>query len=188
MWNKHLFVSIDGVDGVGKTTVARLLVANSFFKYYKSPSGIFVQLREEVDLHSTPLERYCFYRIATQFDSVQINQLLKNNSIVCDRYISSTLAYHVAMDDRIKTIHNSVGLIKPDFSFLLGARPEIRDKRINERALLLSDKDIERNSSFLNRVAEIFMSLNLIYIDTSDITSKEVVIIIKNTIKKGGVL
>ena len=184
----HLFISIDGVDGIGKTTVAKLFATNSFFKYYKSPSGAFLQLREEIDVHATPLERYCFYRLATQFDSIQINQLLKDSSVVCDRYISSTFAYHAVMDNRIKIIHNSVGLMIPHFAFLLGARSEVRDKRIHERAEILSDAKLEKDSLFLDHVAETFMSLNLIYIDTSDITAEEVVIIIKNTIEKGGVL
>ena len=54
---KYVFVSLDGVDGVGKTTVAKLLASDSSFQYHKSPAGPFAQLREEVDAHATPLER-----------------------------------------------------------------------------------------------------------------------------------
>ncbi len=186
---KHLFISIDGVDGVGKTTVAKLLAADGSFQYHKSPAGYFAQLRKEIDAHATPLERYCFYRLATQFDSMQISRMLETNSVVCDRYITSTAAYHIAMDARIRVIHDEVGLIKPHFAFLLGARSEVRDKRLLERAKISSDIEIERNSTFLDRVAKIFMSFDLTYIDTSDITAEEVATAIKHVvIAQGGML
>lgn len=184
--SKNLFISIDGVDGVGKTTVAKLLATSCSFQYHKSPSGPFAHLRKEVDNHANPLERYCFYHIATQFDSSQIEQLLLSGSVICDRYIASTAAYHFAMDHRISTIHNNGGLLKPDFAFHLGARSEVRDKRILSRANVLSDIKIERDSSFLDRVAEIFMSFGLIYIDTSDITIAEVVAKMRQIITQKG--
>lgn len=182
---KHVFVSLDGVDGVGKTTVAKLLATDDSFQYYKSPAGPFAQLRKEVDAHANPLERYCFYRLATQFDSVQISKLVETNSVVCDRYIASTAAYHIAMDARIRVIHNDVGLLKPHFAFLLGARSEVRDKRILERAKVLSDIKLEGDSTLLDHVAEIFLSFGLIYIDTSDITAEEVATVIKHAVAQG---
>ena len=183
----HVFISLDGVDGVGKTTVAKLLAADGSFRYHKSPAGPFARLRKEVDDHATPLERYCFYRLATQFDSVQINQLLETNSVVCDRYIASTAAYHIAMDARIRVIHNDAGLLNPHFAFLLGARSEIRDKRILERAKVLSDTKLERDSTLLDRVAEIFMSFGLIYIDTNNMTAEEVATAIKRIVAQEGI-
>jgi len=168
---KNLFLSIEGVDGVGKTTVAKLLAADGSFQYYKSPGAPFQALRKEIDAHATTLERYCFYCVSNQSDARCIKELLKVNSVVCDRYVASTMAYHFAEDDRIRAIHNDSELLKPDFVFLLGARTEIRDQRMFGRAKM---SKAESNSDFLNRVAEIFMSLGLIYIDTSDITAQEV--------------
>lgn len=185
MKSKHVFISLEGVDGVGKTTVAKILAADNSFIYYKSPSGPFAQLRKEIDEHAKPIERYCFYRLATQFDSVQISRLLEKGSVVCDRYIASTAAYHIAMDDRIRYIHDESGLLKPHFAFLLSARSDIRNKRLFERAKISSDIEIERNSNFLDRVSEIFKSFDLIYIDTSYITAEEVAKKIKDIVAKG---
>jgi len=186
MKKKHVFVSLDGVDCAGKTTVAKLLAADGCFHYHKSPSGPFAQLRKDVDNHATPIERYCFYRLATEFDSQQINLALANCSVICDRYIASTAAYHIAMDARIRVIHNDAGLLKPDFSFLLGTRSEVRDRRILERASALSDTKIECDSVLLDRVADIFMQFGLTYIDTSDITPERAAKTIRQTIDKGG--
>ena len=105
--------------------------------------------------------------------------------MVGDRYVASAAAYHIAMDPRIRFIHNDVGLLKPHFAFLLGARSEIRDKRILERAVILSDVELEKNSTFLDQVAGIFKSLGLIYIDTSDIAVQDVVLAIKHIIAQG---
>jgi thymidylate kinase len=113
--------------------------------------------------------------------------LLETKSVVCDRYIASTAAYHIAMDARIRVIHDEAGLLKPHFAFLLGARSEIRDKRLLERAKVSSDIEIERNSTFLDGVAEIFMLFGLTYIDTSDITAEEVAMTIKRIIAQGGI-
>jgi len=183
--SKCVFVSLDGVDGVGKTTVAKLLAADGSFQYHKSPAGPFAQLRKEVDAHANPLERYCFYRLSTQFDSAQISELLKTNSVVCDRYVASTAAYHIAMDARIRVIHNDFGLLKPHFAFLLDACSEIRDKRILERVKVLSDAKLEGNSTLLDHVAEIFMSFGLTYIDTSNTTAEQVAKTIKRIVAQG---
>ena len=90
------------------------------------------------------------------------------------------------MDARIRVVHSDDGLLKPHFAFLLGARSEIRDKRILERAKLLSDAKLEGDSALLDRVAQIFMSFGLVYIDTSDITAEGVATEIKRIVLRGG--
>lgn len=182
----HIFVSIEGVDGVGKTTVAKLLAADGAYHYHKSPSGVFAQLRGEIDLHATPLERYCFYRLAVQSDSAQIAQLLQSTSVVCDRYKATTAAYHFAMDPRIRQIHEESTLLVPHFSFLLEARSDVRKDRMIKRATITSDTALERNSALLDRVNEVFRTFGLISIDTSDTTTEEVVAVIKRIVAGGG--
>lgn len=182
---QHRFISIDGVDGVGKSTVAKLLVADGTYHYHKSPSGEFARLRAEVDLHATPLEHYCFYRLSSQHDSTQVAELLRTTSVVCDRYIASTAAYHFAMDPRIREIHEESTLLIPHFAFLLEARSDVRKDRMAKRATITSDAALERNGAFLDRVNEVFQTLGLISIDTSDITAEEVVVTIKNIIAGG---
>ena len=185
MRSKHLFITLDGVDGVGKTTVAKLLAADGAFQYYKSPSGPFTRFRPEIDAHATPLERYCFYRLAVQFDSARIGRMLEQGSVVCDRYIASTVAYHMAMDDRICDIHCNTGLLKPHFSFLLETSSEKRDERISKRMCQLCDARFERNSSLMDDVAEAFLSFDLIRVDTNDRTAEEVLAFIKRILAQG---
>ncbi|MDD4412535.1 MAG: hypothetical protein PHR00_02725 [Patescibacteria group bacterium] len=187
MREKRLFIAIEGVDGTFKTTVAKIIASDCNFQYYKTPNNCFSPFKRVINDHANPLERYCFYRLATQVDSRQIKQLLKTTSVVCDRYYQSTYAYHIVKDPMIKDIHDDFGIIKPDISFILNARPDIRDQRIKERTKKLNEvDDVEAKSDFLNRVAEIFKQFktNCFHIDTSDITSIEVATIIKNIIFK----
>lgn len=186
----NTFVSIDGVDGVGKTTVAKLLAAGGDFQCYKSPSGPFEALRKEVDKYASPIGRYCFYRLAVQHDSQEIVKLLEKGSVVSDRYKASTLAYHLVLNPRIREIHQEDGLLRPTFPILLSARDDVRIRRLEERRIkegrAVSDIKLEDNIVVMNSVSDVFRSLNLIEIDTSDMTADEVVARIKEIVKAGG--
>lgn len=181
-----IFVSVDGVDGVGKTAVCKLFAEKSGLQYYKSPSGVFQTLRSEVDHRAAPLERYCFYRLAVEHDATCIRKMLEQGSVVSDRYIASTLAYHLVLDTRIASIHQEEGLLQPDFAFLLTARADVRVERMRKRNLVGSDILLERDMTFLDRVTQTFLSLGLIEIDTSDRTPSEVVSEIQRLIVQGG--
>jgi len=65
MKKRQIFIAIDGVDGTFKTTVAKIIAADSNFQYYKTPDNCFRKFKPEIDEHATPLESYCFYRLAT---------------------------------------------------------------------------------------------------------------------------
>jgi len=183
-YSSNTFITIEGVDGSGKTTVAELLSADGSFQYYQCPGGPFAELRKEIDLHAAPLERYCFYRVANQSDSKQITHLLTNGPVVCDRYVASTAAYHIAMDPRIELIHDETGLLKPHFTFLLSVCPEVRDRRLLQRGRVRSDINLELNGKLLDRVAAVYMSLSLIHIDTNDKTAEQVAMMIRRIVRK----
>ncbi|MEZ4179977.1 MAG: hypothetical protein R3B41_00445 [Candidatus Doudnabacteria bacterium] len=117
------------------------------------------------------MQRYCFYRLAIDHDSSQIQKFLKRNSVVSDRYISSTMAYHLVLDRRIKLIHDESNIIKPDYSFLLTCDSGVRDARIRNRLEKKSDVKLENNSGFLDEVQK-FLDMDLITLDTSS-DSKE---------------
>ena len=178
---KNVFISLDGVDGVGKTTVA-LLLAEQGFQYYKSPSGPFAELRKEIDLRANPLERYCFYMMAIQYDTQHITDLLKNGPVVADRYVATTAAYHYVLDERVRLIHTDIHLLQPDYAFNLNCDKGIRDQRIAGRRRNLSDAKLENNSPFLDQVNDVFLSFNLIYLDTGVMTALETAEKIKNHI------
>lgn len=170
---KNLFITVDGVDGVGKTTVSKLLAKKLNGIYYKSPSNQFLQTRQKVENPINVFGRYCFYRLATQNDSENIKILLKSNHVVCDRYIASTFAYHFVMDNDITIIHNETNLLKPDLALLLTANSDTRNSRIINRNE--SKNWIEENSSLLDNIQNVFLSLELTEFKTDSLKPDEIV-------------
>lgn len=170
---KNLFITLDGVDGVGKTTVSRLLAEELGGVYYKSPSVEFLEMRHKLEEPVNIFGRYCFYRLAVQKDSQNIQTLLNSNVVICDRYIASTFAYHFVMDNDIKIIHNEIGLLQPDFAFLLTANSNTRNQRILKRNE--SKNWIENNSILLDNIQDVFLSLGLIEIITDNLTPNQIV-------------
>ena len=168
-----LFICLEGIDGTGKTTVARVLARQLNAMYYKSPGGVFAKTRHIVDGDGIdPLTRYFYYRAATQYDSQMIRQILKHSSVVCDRYIYSTIAYHSAMDTRIEGLKDITGLVIPDYTFLLTANEEVRLERLSNRPTV---SNLEENSLLQRKADQLFMTQGHIVIQTSVIPVHEVV-------------
>ena len=184
-----LFISIDGVDGVGKTTVCEALAEALEAIYFKSPSQPFNFIRKLVDTNINPLTRYFFYRAAIQNDSQHIQELLASgHSVICDRYIFSTYAYHLALDERVEKLYEQTGIVMPSKSILLSASPEVRWKRISQRFINQGyDKELEKDIALQNKVASIFQTLDMYEVDTSNITVNETVdLILKEVSDHGG--
>ena len=54
---KFPFIAIEGIDGVGKSTCAKLLAEKMSAYYYKTPSGIFEKVRTTIDISVDPYTR-----------------------------------------------------------------------------------------------------------------------------------
>lgn len=168
-----LFICLEGIDGTGKTTTARALARQLNAMCYKSPGGMFAKVRHMVDGDGIdPLTRYFYYRAATQYDSQVISRILAYSTVVCDRYIYSTIAYHSAMDPRIEGLKDMTGLVIPDHTFLLTANEEVRLERLSDRQKI---SNLEENSLLQRKADRIFMTQGHTVIDTSEIPVHEVV-------------
>jgi dTMP kinase len=170
------FICIEGLDGVGKTKITRLVADRLGYQYYKCPGAKFAAIRHVMDEHTDPLTRYFFYRAANQEDSRAIAQLLRTvPGVVCDRYIYSTIATHAALDERVWSLSECTGLIIPDYVYLLTTRQEVRLARLQRRAHThKQDFDLV----FQRRVEANFRSFGHPIIDNSDLAVEETVNII----------
>ncbi|HEY5220925.1 MAG TPA: AAA family ATPase [Candidatus Paceibacterota bacterium] len=179
----NFFVCIEGVDCVGKTSVAELLASRVNAVYYKSPGGMYAKERKIVDGSIEPLRRYFFYRAATQYDSGIIGGLLKHSPVVCDRYIYSTFAMHAAMDEKIRSLFEITGLVMPDYVFLLTADEAIRRKRLAER---FDATTLESNFLLQKKADELFKLQGHPTIDTTNTNVDEVVETILSRLREKG--
>lgn len=182
------FIVIDGIDGVGKTTVALQLAKRIDGIYFKMPPSIFeefylssrmtpVSLRAYIDGSGNPQLRFLFYLMCTAEASTQIRELLKQGNVVCDRYLASTLAYHYALDPTLKRFNwDMFDFVLPDVQILLTAKEDIRRKRIYLRHnLSATDLSLEANYNLLVSVGNEFGKLDMIKVDTSEMSAEEVV-------------
>lgn len=180
--HKHKFIVIEGVDGVGKTTVAKALAARLGAVYVRTPSlalesfqmlpshqnGLSLRAYADQQAYSDPKVRFAFYLFAVLDASVQVEALLRSSSVVCDRYLSSTLAYHRVLAPELAAVDVSwVQSIRPDLEVVL----DVSDKRVHldrlQARAARSDRALERNFRFLQLVRQEYQRLGLTTIDTA---------------------
>ena len=144
-----LFVSIEGFDGVGKTTQANLL--NEYLKnegiksiLVREPGGTSAaeKIREILiaDSELSPITELLLFESArSDLVNKLIREKLKNDFIVItDRYLDSTLAYQGYGRNIDKSIINELNKFStenlyPDITFLLDLKVEEANKRTKKR-------------------------------------------------------
>ncbi len=132
-----MIIAIEGMDGVGKTTVAKYIEQKLNFKYVKEP------LKELFEIDNKHIEKVS-KKIFSNYDSKLIAWYLalgdiyaiekyKNNNIVMDRH--ALLNYYWNGNKTSEEIFNTqIKLFgKPDLTIILYASPEVRMKRIANR-------------------------------------------------------
>jgi len=126
---KNLFIVFEGLDGSGKTTIAKMLSCELNALYIQTPLGYYNQVRKLIDTRADITEHFLFYLAAVRYASEEIKKLLKQQSVICDRYSYSTIAYHRALGLTLDIDINQMNLLVPDYVFFL----EISDKTQLER-------------------------------------------------------
>src|SRR2546422_940162 len=95
--DSHKLIVVEGIDGTGKTTVARRLATAIRAKYLRTPPPRFDSLRKYVDKEASVETRFLFYLCSVAYASDIIRRELTKRDVVCDRYLGTTLAYHRAL-------------------------------------------------------------------------------------------
>jgi dTMP kinase len=175
---KGIFITLEGLDGSGKTTQLKLLENNLKtrglpFVSTCEPGGTLLGKRVrdlilDADLQVEPLsELLLFAADRAQHVAAVIRPALANNKIVIsDRYADATAAYQGAgrgFDAKIirQLIKLATNGLQPDLTFFFDLPVEQAVRRTNSRAALGQEKNRldEENIEFFIRVREAYLAM-----------------------------
>lgn len=168
---KGLFITFEGTEGSGKTTLIDKVenyLNDKGFKVIKTrePGGIKIaeQIRNVIlDVNNTKMDKiteallYAASRRQHLVEKVLPN-LEKGYIVICDRFIDSSLAYQgyargIGIDKVYKINLSATDGILPDYTFYIDVRPEIGLSRIEKNNREQNRLDLE-NITFHKNVYE----------------------------------
>lgn len=168
-----MLITLEGTDGTGKSSAARMLADSLGFKLASTPGPEYMHVRKFAAANRYSAYHYylssCYY----------ISDMAGKADIVCDRYIHSTLAYNWPFSHEIpdNIFGYFEGLRKPDRSFLLCASDDVRRERMSDRKSkggIISVLDCDFDGQ--KKAQDVYMKLpGLIHVDTDGMTLADVV-------------
>ncbi len=171
MNKKSLFVAIEGLDGTGKSTIAKLAsyfiqsalgknVKLTFEPHDPSCAGLFIRQILEKKIHNFSNETLMTAFAANRLDHCnrEINTWLSkdNSMVICDRYYLSSLVYQSSEQhpfDAVMKINEHA--TKPDVTLFMNASNEVCYERMdirNKPKELFEEGLTETREKYLNAI------------------------------------
>ena len=152
-----MFIVLEGIDGVGKSTVTRLVAETLDLIPYATPPKEYMERRREIDLNGSPQQKFNFFRDGVLVAAAEIRQLLSTGkSVICDRYWMTTYVYHKIIGVKVSE-DDFTNLLQPDLTILLTASPEHQLQRLIERGMSINDTQmVPRNLELRQAYDELF--------------------------------
>lgn len=187
-----MHIAIEGMDGVGKTTVAKKLADKLNYIIVEKPLHYLFDNETEI---SNYLKYRDFINEQTDNDALRawfyglgnifLYHQFKNENIITDRHLLSN--YYWCGGEKTECIFQClIELIgKPDFTILLYASPEEGARRITARDP--QDPDVRKTKLYINarnKMEDFLLKNDMehLMIDTTNITADEVVVIILDSL------
>ena len=171
---KNKLIVFEGIDGVGKTTLALELkkdlmnkgIPVIFYEDYELKHPGFNSLKPLVK--KIPITgSHLFYLASAIYKSQVIKKLLESHWVICDRYFYSTNANHKARGSNL-IIPKLDDLLEPDYCFLLTLDERIRKQRVKQKTHITKlDRVTKKVGSVPYKMEYLLNKMDLIRIDNS---------------------
>ncbi len=192
-----MHIAIEGIDGVGKSTIAKQLAKQLNFKFVEKPLKYlfdqegedkhYIRIRDYVNKQPNKLFTSWFYGLGNIF----LYNYFKNENIVTDRHLVSNYCWSGARESEnvFDLLVDELG--NPDYTFLIYASPEIISNRIKKRDL--NDPDIKK----MELIPELYPKMegflkkhkmNYLFIDTTNLDVNQITKIIIDSLTEKGLL
>lgn len=145
---KNKLIVFEGIDGVGKSTLCATLkkelkkqgINALLFEDFEKTRPGFGALKSFIKENVRPLSvnaSLYFYLSSALYKSEIIKKLLKKSWVICDRYIYSTIADHIAggADKAVVPNLKTFPFLHPDYAFWVTVSDKIRLERVKTRGL-----------------------------------------------------
>ncbi len=194
---RNILISIEGIEGVGKTTIAKLLVDRlNMLKIktvytFEPTDSLYGKLARKLIEEGGEIwkwERALLIALdrAHHVQKFIIPKIQEGYIVVCDRYIHSQLAYQGAEGLNHKVLEElNKDFPKPDITFYLDSEPKYALRRLREyikrKNLEKKKRSIFNDESFLDRVRALYFH----YLDDKRFTPDYVIIDIDENVGVG---
>jgi thymidylate kinase len=156
-----MLIVIEGLDGTGKSTIAKALASSINAKLLSTPGVEFLETRKIMDqvYENNPLARQLYYASTVVYLSERLKDLMTQGEVVViDRYWLSTMVYHHwkcgGKPFLLKEVEDIIQ--KPDLTIYLNL-PMI------ERALRINNRLERTKEDGLSLVEEVDVNLDAVY-------------------------
>ncbi len=133
------FVVLEGLSGTGKTTIANALAGLGGGTYVHTPTGTYRDMHAAVDAQAGATERYFFYLASLARAADEIARELPCRPVICDRWITTTQAWHGLLGAPVLDTVESLDLLEPDITVLIVCDEIERQRRLDLRGRSAND-------------------------------------------------
>lgn len=190
LWERaeSMFITLDGPDGTGKTSLAHALkneIHNTVYTSEPTDGALGKEIRRILK-SGTREEMKTLTSLFLEDRKEHLNQIVipalkENKTVICDRYKYSTVCYQqIQGEDKNELIELNKDFLKPDYAFILLADDSsLLLERITDRG---QDRDQFETRAILERTIDIYRQMSL-YFPTENIIYLDASLPMENTVK-----